>query len=136
MASGISQLPRAPLWLRLLALLAMAFGAMTLISGGTVLFGPAEAQEAAGDYIPFVLWFNFLAGFLYIAAAIGIWLRCNWALGLAAFIAVATGLVALGFGYQVFQGAAYEARTVGALALRIGVWIAITLALVRARSQI
>lgn len=122
-------------WVKLLAVLAMTFGGMTLFSGGSVLFGPAEMQKAAGDYMPFVLWFNFLAGILYIGAAIGIWLRRSWALGLAAFIATTTALVALGFGYQVSQGAAYEIRTIGALALRFGVWVIISLALMRAGSQ-
>ncbi|WP_208986931.1 hypothetical protein [Pseudovibrio sp. Ad13] len=90
---------------------------------------------AAGDYMPVVLWFNFLAGFLYIGAAIGIWLQRNWALRLSAFIVVATSLIALGFGFLVFQGVAYEMRTVGALAVRIGVWTVITLTLMRSRHQ-
>ncbi|KZK78131.1 hypothetical protein PsW64_03769 [Pseudovibrio sp. W64] len=122
-------------WRRSLALFAGIFGVLTLISGGSVLFGPVEVQVAAGDYMPVVLWFNFLAGFLYIGAAIGIWLQRNWALGLSAFIAVATGLIALGFGFLVFQGVAYEMRTVGALAVRIGVWTVITLTLMRSRHQ-
>ncbi|SDQ14386.1 hypothetical protein [Pseudovibrio sp. Tun.PSC04-5.I4] len=135
MTSAESRPYGSTFWRRSFALFAVIFGAMTLISGGSVLFGPVEAQVAAGDYMPVVLWFNFLAGFLYIGAAIGIWLQRNWALGLSAFIAVATGLVALGFGFQVSQGVAYGMRTVGALALRIGVWIVITLTLMRSRHQ-
>lgn len=120
------------LWMKLVAILAMVFGAMTLFSGGGVLFGPVEAQRAAGNYVPFVVWFNFLAGFFYIIAGAGIWLRRGWAFGLAAFIAAATGLIALAFGFLVLNGAAFEMRTVGALALRFGVWVAIALALARA----
>ncbi|SDQ15164.1 hypothetical protein [Pseudovibrio sp. Tun.PSC04-5.I4] len=135
MTSAESRSYGSTFWRRSFALFAMIFGAMTLISGGSVLFGPVEAQAAAGDYMPVVLWCNFLAGFLYIGAAIGIWLQRNWGLGLSAFIIVATGLVALGFGFQVFQGVAYEMRTVGALALRIGVWTVITLSLMRSRHQ-
>ncbi|KZL06361.1 hypothetical protein [Pseudovibrio sp. Ad26] len=135
MTPADSQACSSLFWSKFLALLAVVFGAMTLVSGGSVLFGPAEAQVAAGDYMPVVLWFNFLAGFLYIGAGIGIWLQHNWALGLSAIIAAATGLVALAFGFQVFQGETYEMRTVGALALRISVWTAITLTLLRSRSQ-
>ena len=81
----------------------------------------------------FVVWFNFLAGFAYVIAAIGIWLNRGWAIGLSASIAAATCLAALGFGIQVVLGAPYEMRTVAALILRIGIWVAIALALLRAR---
>jgi len=132
MAPAKTQSHGDPKWTKPVAALAMVFGVMTLISGGNVLFGPAEAQRAAGNYMPFVLWFNFLAGGLYVVAAIGIWQRRNWAAGLAVFIATATCLTALGFGFQVSHGQAYEVRTIGALALRIGVWTAISIALMRA----
>ena len=135
MATSNTDLPRTSRWLKPVAVLAMVFGLMTLFSGGNVLFGPSEAQQQAGDYVPFVVWFNFLAGFLYVAAGIGIWLRRDWAFGLAVFIAIATGLIAVGFGLRVFQGDAYEMRTVGALTLRIGVWLVIAVALSRARRR-
>jgi len=135
MAPSISAPSQNPRWLKPVAILAMVFGAMTLFSGGNVLFGAPEAQRQAGNYLPFVVWFNFLAGFLYIAAGIGIWQQRGWALGLAVFIAVATGLIALVFGFRVFQGDAYEMRTVGALTLRIAVWAAIAVALMRARPR-
>jgi len=122
--------------MKTIAILALVFGAMTLLSGGSVLFGPSEVQKAAGNYMPFVLWFNFLAGFLYITAAIGIWLRRSWAIDLSIFITLATFLIALNFGYQVIQGDAYEIRTIGALTLRIGVWMAISWSLLHARRQI
>ena len=136
MMSDDTPSPHSPVWMKTIAILALVFGAMTLLSGGSVLFGPIEVQTAAGNYMPFVLWFNFLAGFLYITAAIGIWLRCNWAIGLSMFIALATCLLALNFGYQVIQGDAYEIRTIGALILRIGVWMAISWSLLHARRQI
>lgn len=131
MSTAHPKLSGSSWWKRVIAIVAMIFGIMTLFSGGNVLFGPAEAQRLAGDYIPFVVWFNFLAGFLYVAASAGIWLGRGWALGLTVFIAVATALTALGFGFQVTQGAAFEMRTVGALALRFGFWAAIAIALYR-----
>jgi len=78
-----------------------------------------------------VVWFNFIAGFLYVPAAIGIWLGRNWAFGLSAFIAAATAMTALAFGIQATQGGAYEMRTVGALALRVGFWAVTALLLFR-----
>ena len=40
---------------------------------------PGAARQAAGHYVPFVLWFNFLAGFAYIVAGVGLWMRRRWA---------------------------------------------------------
>lgn len=43
--------------------IAIVFGLLTIKSGGSVLFVDGTAREDAGNYVPFVLWFNFLAGF-------------------------------------------------------------------------
>ncbi len=42
---------------------AIVFGIMTLVSGTSILFLSQKASEMAGDFVPFVLWFNFVAGF-------------------------------------------------------------------------
>ena len=119
--------PRTPrnLALRAVSLLAVAFGLLTLKEGGTILFGDAVARTAAGNYVPFVLWFNFLAGFTYVAAGIGLWLRQRWAAYLAIGIVVATAIVFAAFGFHVFLGGAFEARTVVAMSLRTLIWVAI-----------
>jgi hypothetical protein len=54
---------------RVAALIAAVFGAATVASGASVLFG--EGAVAAGNYVPFIVWFNFLAGFAYVLAALG-----------------------------------------------------------------
>jgi len=117
--------------LRVAAAVAVLFGLLTIASGGRALFGGAEARAAAGAYVPFVLWFNFLAGFAYLAAGAGLWLGRRWAAPLALAIAAATLLVFAAFGVHVWRGGAYEARTVGAMTLRTLVWIAIALLAVR-----
>lgn len=109
---------------RLLAVVAVAFGVLTLKSGGAVLFIDGEARAAAGDYVGFVLWFNFLAGFAYIVAGLGLWF--HWlpcAPRLAALIAAATLLVFAAFGVHVLAGGAYEIRTVVAMSIRSGFWL-------------
>ena len=47
--------------------------------------------------MPFVVWFNFLAGFAYIAAGVGLWVRRRWAVVLAAALAAGTALLWLAF---------------------------------------
>jgi hypothetical protein len=108
-----------------LALAGAAFGALTIASGGGALFGGSAARAAVGNAVGFVLWFNFAAGFAYVVAGLALYAGRVWAIPLAATIAVATGAVAVAFGLHVASGGAYEPRTVGALALRIGLWAAI-----------
>ncbi len=73
----------------------------------------------------FVLWFNFLAGFAYIVAGVGLFLWRRWAPRLAMIIAGATLLVFVAFGIHILLGGAFEQRTVGAMILRSGVWLTI-----------
>ena len=112
-------------WLRGASVLAVLFGLMTLKEGGAVLFGGEAARTAAGAYVPFVLWFNFLAGFAYVVAGIALWRRQGWAAGLALGIALATALVFAAFGVYVMNGGAFEVRTMAAMALRTTVWLVI-----------
>lgn len=117
-------------WLRGASVFAVLFGLLTLKEGGTVLCGGEAARSAAGAYVPWVLWFNFLAGFAYVAAGVALWRRLGWAAWLALGIGLATALVFAAFGLHVLTGGAFEARTVGAMALRTVVWLGIgTLAL-------
>jgi hypothetical protein len=111
--------------LRATAVVAIVFGLLTIKEGGTVLFGGEAARLAAGRYVPFVLWFNFLAGFAYIAAGAGLWQGRRWAAPLSAAIAVATFMVFVAFGIHVLAGGVYETRTVVAMTLRTVIWTAI-----------
>ena len=78
-----------------------------------------------GAVVPYVLWFNFLAGFAYVAAGLGLWRGAGWARGLSLAIAVATAAVFAAFLWHVAQGGAHEARTTAAMTLRTLVWAAI-----------
>ncbi len=75
--------------------------------------------------MPFVVWFNFLAGFAYVAVAVGLATRQTWAARLALMIAIATAGVFLAFGLFVLAGTPFESRTVGAMTLRTAVWAGI-----------
>jgi uncharacterized membrane protein (DUF2068 family) len=112
--------------IRAISVVAVLFGMLTIKEGGAVLLGNEAALAAAGNYVPFVLWFNFLAGFAYIAAGIGLWKRQRWAAWLAIAIAVATALTFVAFGVHVYSGGAYEKRTVIAMSMRTLVWLTLS----------
>ena len=107
---------------RLLGVLAVAFGLLSLWSGGMVLFGPDAARVAAGQFVPLVLWFNFLSGPVYIAAGIGIFLGHRAGKKLAIILALALGGLFALFLAIIAAGQEWETRTLGALKVRFGFW--------------
>jgi hypothetical protein len=116
---------RRPRWAVVLALIATIFGIVTVIVGGKTLFGGAEERAAVGNIVPFVLWFNFVAGFAYVIAGVGLFLWRRWAALLSAVIAATTIAVFIAFGIYIFLGGAFESRTVGAMIIRSAIWIVI-----------
>lgn len=108
-----------------IAIIAILFGAMTIKEGGSVLFWSDEARTAAGNFVPFVLWFNFIAGFFYVIAGLGLFMRNPWAAKLALVIAALTLLVFAAFGLRIIMGGGYETRTLIAMTMRSGIWAVI-----------
>ena len=113
-------------WLSIAATIAILFGLLTIWEGGSVVFLGNAESDAEGNYVPFVVRFNFVAGFAYVTAGFGLWFRRAWAPRLALIIFAATLLVFGAFGLHTVTGGAYETRTVVAMTLRAAVWAAIT----------
>lgn len=118
--------------LKWLATAAIAFGLLTVISGGRALFGGAPARAELGHIVPFVLWFNFIAGFVYVAAGAALLRAGVGGARLALLLAVSTVLIFLAFMVHVASGGTYEMRTVGAMAIRSLFWIAVAAFALRA----
>ena len=119
------------LGLKIAIVVSLLFGLLTIFSGAMALSGNKEV----GNAVPFVLWFNFLAGFAYVIASFGMAKKRSWASKLSIAIAIATALVFVAFGIHVMQGGAYEMRTVGAMVIRTGVWVVIAIVAIRATRQ-
>ncbi len=112
---------------KIMAIVSILFGIVTIKSGGMVLFTTGDAHQAAGHYVPFVLWFNFIAGFAYIAAGTGLWSQQSWAALLAKIIALSTLFIFIILGIYIYTGGSYEVRTLGAMTMRSAVWCSIAL---------
>lgn len=102
--------------------LAILFGVATLVEGGQVLFGGSEARTAAGNVVPFVLGFNFAAGFFYLATGGLTILQKPIAVWLARALGVATIGVFVALGVHILNGGAFESRTVVAMTVRSVFW--------------
>ena len=128
--------PQRSRGLKVAGAIGLVFGLLTILSGGTALFGGEAPRAAVGNAVPFVLWFNFLAGFAYVLAGLGLLARRRAAVWLSAAIAVSTLVVLAAFALHVAGGGAYEMRTVGAMLLRSTVWVAIAVVAYRAMRPI
>jgi hypothetical protein len=124
---------KRPILITSLSIVAALFGIATVKEGGTVLFTEA-GQQGAGNFVPFVLWFNFFAGFVYILAGIMLFKLKSCSRKLSAVIAIATTIVFTLLGVHILNGGAFESRTVVAMTLRSGIWIAIALLAFRAEA--
>jgi hypothetical protein len=109
--------------LRAAAGAAILFGLLTVLSGGRAWFDPS----AGGEEVPFVVWFNYGAGFAYVLAGVGLLAREPWAVWLAGAIAVATTGVFGAVGIHLLLGGDCGSRTIAAMMLRTVVWQAITI---------
>ena len=113
----------SPMLPKIVALIAIGFGLLTVASGGTALLGGLDM----GAVMPFVLWFNTGAGIAYLLAGFGLWQGKSWAFWLALAIFAATLAVFVIFGIQVARGVPFEMRTVFAMTLRSAIWGGIAL---------
>lgn len=123
--------PEQSLWLTGIGVGAALFGVLMVTAGGRVLSGQEGPRLAAGAYVPFVLWFNFSSGFAYVLIGIGLIFRDRRAAQGAVLLTVAILVVFAAFGFHIAQGGAFEARTVGAMAIRAFVWLTISIAACR-----
>ena len=121
----MSVAPPRPRSIVIAAIVAILFGIATIVSGGTVLFTDSQFRTDAGNFVPFVVWFNFLAGFAYVAAGIGLLAWQHWGVRLSMLIALATLLVFAALDVHILLGGAYETRTLAAMTLRSIVWLLI-----------
>jgi hypothetical protein len=127
---------QSPSWVRPVAVVAALFGILTVFSGGMALFGGAAVKEAVGDAVPWVLWFNFLAGFAYILGAFALYNFSPWAQRIAWLIGIFTLLVFAMLVVVAVSGTPFEWRTIGAMILRSGFWLAIAISLSKGAKRI
>lgn len=106
----------------IVAIVCIVLGLATLKEGGAVLFDLGDARQEAGHYVLFVVLVNWLLGFFYVVAGVGLLWRRRWSLALAWAIAAVTAITFVAFGVHVALGGAFELRTVLALAFRTLFW--------------
>lgn len=105
----------------ILALAIAAFGFLTLFLSTSIIFDLFGVREQQGNYVLFVIWANFICGFLYLAACVGFikQKKCTFKPLLLALTILIITFIA--FNIYISQGGVHEAKTFGALIFRMSV---------------
>ncbi len=107
--------------------IAIIFGIITIKAGASVLFIGGQFRVDAGNYVPFVLWFNFLAGFVYLIAGVALWMQKSLAVWISVFLASSSLIIFAVFGIHILRGGDFETRTIVAMSFRTILWALIAL---------
>lgn len=106
---------------RVAGVIAIIFGILTIIQGGRTLFDPA-VHDVAGKVVPFVLKYNFIAGFFYIPIGILVFRMKYYAKYFAILLGAANGVVFFQLTVHVFSDLPYEPKTYFAMMFRLLLW--------------
>lgn len=96
----------------------IAFGLLTLFLSSSVIFDLFGIREKEGNYVPFIVWANFISSILYLIAAIT-WIKKMKVTG--TLLGISTAILALGFiglMIHVNAGGLHETKTIGAMVFR------------------
>lgn len=102
----------------IVAIALIAFAGTTLFMSSSVLFDWFGIRAKQGDYVPFIVWTNFTAGFLYLIAAWGLLKSKKWAFWLLSATAVLLFIALMGLLRHIDSGGLFEMKTVGAMGFR------------------
>lgn len=102
----------------ILLIFLILFGGVTLFMSSSVLFDWFGIRAKEGNFVPFVVWANWVCGILYLIAASGIlrnqiWVKFPLMISLIILI-----LAYIGLFIHINNGGLYETKTIGAMAFR------------------
>ncbi len=105
----------------ILLIFLLLFGGVTLFMSSSVLFDWFGIRAKEGNFVPLVVWANFLCGILYLITAFGILRNQTWA-KIPLLISLGILILAnIALFIHINNGGLYETKTIGAMAFRIGV---------------
>lgn len=94
------------------------FGLLTLFLSSSVIFDLFGIREKEGNYVPFIVWANFISSILYLIAAVA-WIKKMKVT--STLLGISTAILALGFIgllIHVNAGGLHETKTIGAMVFR------------------
>ena len=105
----------------ILLIFLVLFGGVTLFMSSSVLFDWFGIRAKEGNYVPGIVWANFVCGILYLIAAYGILKNQTWAKFPLIISMIILVFAYIGLFIHINNDGLYETKTIGAMAFRIGV---------------
>lgn len=99
----------------------LIFGAVTLFMSSSVLFDWFGIREKEGNFVPLIVWANWLCGFLYLMAAFALWKNKLWAVKPLIISLIILAVAFIGLFIHITGGSLYETKTLGAMVFRLGI---------------
>ena len=106
--------------LKITASALLLFALLTLFLSSSVIFNLFGIRGKEGNYVPLVVWANFISSILYLAAAYGLFKMKKWSVWLLAISVVILVAAFIGLKLHISEGGLYEVKTVNAMIFRIG----------------
>ncbi len=114
--------------LKITASALLLFALLTLFLSGSVIFDLFDIREKEGNYVPLVVWANFISSILYLVAAYGLFKMKKWSFWLLVVTVFILVAAFTGLKIHINNGGLYEAKTVNAMIFRIGLTILLAVA--------
>ena len=106
--------------LKITAIALLLFALLTLFLSSSIIFNLFGIRAKEGNYVPLVVWANFISSILYLAAAYGLFKMKKWSVWLLAISVVILVAAFIGLKLHISEGGLYEVKTVNAMIFRIG----------------
>ncbi len=107
--------------LKISAILLTLFALITVFMSGSVIFDLFGIREKEGNYVLFIVITNFICGFIYLAAAYGLFFGRTWTTRLLVFATSILTISFVGLIWHISSGGIYEQQTVKAMLFRIAI---------------
>lgn len=108
------------------AVIITLFALITLFMSTSVIFDLFGIREKEGNYVLFVVISNFIAGFLYLTVAYGLFTEKTWASKLLLLTTTILIVSFVGLLIHANTGGIYEQKTIKAMLSRIAITSAFT----------
>jgi len=109
------------------AVVLLGFGLLTLFMSASVIFDLFGIREKEGNYVLFIVWANFICGFLYVLSAKGFWKSRPWTKKVLAVASILLIAAYIALKSHINNDGIYEEKTLSAMLFRIGLTILFTL---------
>ena len=106
--------------LKITAIALLLFALLTLFLSSSVIFNLFGIRGKEGNYVPLVVWANFISSILYLAAAYRFFKMKKWSVWLLVISVVILVAAFIGLKLHISEGGLYEVKTLNAMIFRIG----------------